>query len=252
MAYSGSGWLALEECPRHLRRRSKDKRSVWNKFTNTAHCGWNTYRLLARGLVVVVVVSQLHGIAHAGHAHAQWRGFAFPCILASVTAQRTTAGPDTLPAIGDTRRLVTPLCGETVRQGQRRVARAQARCIAGRGRRRSRGRGGGLQVSSSVDVGMRLRRCSSSCRCRDLGVSCHGSGKAHASERARSRRARMRIQKRRRKATTAVHTLTARLLRWKTVCTRPVDSAKRHRRCMPPALPLVARVNTALRHPTTF
>lgn len=174
-------------CPRHLRRSPKDKWSVWDRVANTAHWNCITYRLLARGLVLVVV-SQLHGIAHVGHADTEWRGLAFPYISTSVTALGTTAGPDTLPAIGDTRCLVTLLCGEIVRQGQRRVGRAQARYIAERGRRGCGGRDGGLQVGS-VDLGVWLWWCwcwcFGSCRCRDLGVSCHGSGCAHASERDR-------------------------------------------------------------------
>jgi hypothetical protein len=144
---------------------------------------WKTYRLLAWSLVLVLV-PQLHRIAHVGHADAERRRLGFPYVSASVTALGTTAGPDTLPAIGDTRCLVTLLGGGIVRQGgQRKIGRAQARYIAESGRRRGRG-GGGLQASS-VDLGMWLWWCWSSCRCRDLGVSCHGSGKAHASERDR-------------------------------------------------------------------
>jgi len=172
-------------CPRHLRRSPKDKWSVWDRVADTAHWNCITYRLLAWSFVLVVV-SQLHGIAHVGHADAEWRGFTFPYISTSVTALGTTAGPNTLPAIGDTRCLVTLLCGEIVRQGQRRVGRAQARYIAERGRRGCGGRDGGLQVGSG-DLGVWLWWCwcFGSCRCRDLGVSCHGSGCAHASERDR-------------------------------------------------------------------
>jgi hypothetical protein len=185
VAYSQSRslWLALEVCLRHLRRHPSDKWSVWNKLADTAHCDWKTYRLLAWSLVLVLV-PQLHRIAHVGHADAERRRLGFPYVSASVTALGTTAGPDTLPAIGDTRCLVTLLGGGVVRQGrQRKIGRAQARYIAESGRRRGRG-GGGLQASS-VDLGMWLWWCWSSCRCRDLGVSCHGSGKAHASERDR-------------------------------------------------------------------
>jgi len=159
--------------------------SFWDRVADTAHWNCITYRLLAWSFVLVVV-SQLHSIAHVGHADTEWRGFTLPYISTSVTALGTTAGPNTLPAIGDTRCLVTLLCGEIVRQGQRRVGRAQARYIAERGRRGCGGRDGGLQVGS-VDLGVWLWWCwcFGSCRCRDLGVSCHGSGKAHASERDR-------------------------------------------------------------------
>ena len=92
-----------------------DNWSVWCKLADTAHCDWKTYRLLARGLVLVVV-SQLHSIAHVRHADTEWRRLAFSYISASVSALRTTAGPDTLPAIGDTRSLVALLGGGIVRQ----------------------------------------------------------------------------------------------------------------------------------------
>lgn len=176
-------------------------------WVDTAHCDWETYRLLAWSLVLVLV-PQLHRIAHVSHADAEWRGLCLSYVSASVTALRTTAGADTLPAIGDTRCLVTLLGGGIVRQGgQRKIGRAQARYIAESGRRGGRG-GGGLQ-GSSVDLGIWLWWCWSSCRCcRDLGVSCHGSGKAHASERDRGwpecgSRCGERI------LFTAVHTLTA-------------------------------------------
>jgi hypothetical protein len=68
-----------------------------------------TYRLLPRSLVLVVLIPQLHGIAHIGHTYAKRRCLAFPHFLSSVTALGTTAGPDTLPAIGDSRCLVALL-----------------------------------------------------------------------------------------------------------------------------------------------
>jgi hypothetical protein len=94
-----------------------------------------TYRLLSRSLVLVVLVSQLHCIAHIGHTYTKRRCFAFPNFLSSVTALGTTAGPDTLPAIGDSRCLVALLDSRVGRQrGQRRVWRAaQARSIAASG-----------------------------------------------------------------------------------------------------------------------
>lgn len=115
VAYSRSLWLAPVVCLLHPRRHPKDKWSVWERLADTAHCDWRTYRLLARGLVFVLV-SQLHCIAHVGHAYAEWRGLTFSYVSASVTALRTTAGPDTLSAIGDTRCLVALLGGGIVRQ----------------------------------------------------------------------------------------------------------------------------------------
>lgn len=115
VACSHSLWLALVVCLLHLRRHPRDKWSVWDRLADTAHCDWKTYRLLARGLVLVVV-SQLHCIAHVGHADTEWRRLAFSYISTSMSALRTTAGPDTLSAIGDTRCLVALLGGGIVRQ----------------------------------------------------------------------------------------------------------------------------------------
>ena len=240
-------------CLRHLRRRPSNKWLVWDWHTDTAHCDWKTYRLLAWSLVFVLV-PQLHRIAHVGHADAEWRGLCLSYVSASVTALGTTAGPDTLPAIGDTRCLVTLLGGGIVRQGgQGKIGRAQARYIAECGRRGSRG-SGGLQARS-VDLGMWLWWCWSSCRCcRDLGVSCHGSGKAHASERDRGApecESRSRGAKSQQRCI-QYDTLTARLLRGEMVWTRAISSENRHCHCMRSALLLVARVNTALRQPTTY
>jgi hypothetical protein len=179
---------------------------------------WETYRLLTRSLILVLV-SQLHRIAHVGHADAERRCLAFSCVSISVTALGTTAGPNALPAIGNARCVVALLSGQVVRQGQRRVGRAQARYIAegGRGRRRR-----GLQAVD-VDLGIWSWRWWCCCRCRDVGVSCHGSGKGSRERDRGWPESRSEWSK-----VTIRYSLTTRLLRWEMVWTRLLYTAEMH------------------------
>jgi hypothetical protein len=59
-----------------------------------------TYRLLSRRLIFIVVVTQLHGIAHVGQTHAERRCFALSCFTVAVTALGSTDGPNTLASVG--------------------------------------------------------------------------------------------------------------------------------------------------------